>query len=91
MLSSTSQKLLTEINKRVSERLVQFNSLFQTADSDVHIVHTTHVITTYTLVPLSTLAYITQYTCNNYLKKKEIKKKQKREGFSSEIAILHQF
>ena len=62
-----------------SECVIKFNSLSGAADSKVHIVHISRVITAYTLESLSSLTQIThnlQATIN--FKEKGIEKEQKK-------------
>ena len=64
----------------VSEWMIKFNGLSRTADSEVHVVHVSHVIIACTLESLYSLTYIThnlQATIN--FKKKGLKK-NKSEG-----------
>ena len=81
----------------MSEWMIKFNGLSRIADSEVHVIHISRVILTYTLESLSSHTYT---TCNLHaninVKQKEIKRKQKTEGthevdLSMEMETLHQF
>ena len=47
----------TPLPESVSEWVIKFNSLFGTLDIGVHVVHTSHVIITYTLESLMIQIY----------------------------------
>ena len=81
----------------VCERGREFNSLSRTADSEVHVIHISHVIITYTLELLSSLTWIThnlQDTINLWKNKWKRNTKNERThlvALSFETAPRHQF
>ena len=61
----------------VSESVIKFNSLSQTADSKIYVIHIRHVIMTYTSESLSSLTQIIhnlQVTINLKMNKKQTQK-----------------
>ena len=62
----------------VSEWVIKFNGFLGTADSEVYIVHISHIIETYTLESLSSLTITHNLQATINFNKKDIKNETKK-------------